>query len=172
MLFDIVVNDTNIFIDLYSVDLLESIFKLPYKFHTTDFVLSEITDTKQYHCIEYFVSKGDLFLKSFNEEEVYSIASFYNEQTNNMTMTDCSVCVYAKDNGYRLLTGDNNTRKVAEKNNIKVNGILFLFEEMLREGIISYNVAISKIKELRLKNSRLPYKEIDRLITEWSKMEN
>ena len=32
---EIIVNDTNIFIDLHSCGLLDSFFKLPYKVHTT-----------------------------------------------------------------------------------------------------------------------------------------
>lgn len=44
---EIIVNDTNIFIDLHSCGLLDSFFKLPYKVHTTDFVISELTDGEQ-----------------------------------------------------------------------------------------------------------------------------
>ena len=40
---EIIVNDTNIFIDLHSCGLLDSFFKLPYKVHTTDLVMSELT---------------------------------------------------------------------------------------------------------------------------------
>jgi len=39
---DIVVNDTNIFIDLISIDLLDSFFKLKFKVHTIDFVIEEL----------------------------------------------------------------------------------------------------------------------------------
>lgn len=39
----IVVNDTNIFIDLISVDLLDEFFSLPIDIHTTDFVINELT---------------------------------------------------------------------------------------------------------------------------------
>lgn len=44
---DVVVNDTNIFIDLLSVELLEETFKLPIDFHTVDYVVSEIVDSYQ-----------------------------------------------------------------------------------------------------------------------------
>ena len=44
---DVVVNDTNIFIDLLSVELLEEAFKLPIDFHTVDYVVSEIVDSYQ-----------------------------------------------------------------------------------------------------------------------------
>ena len=39
---DIVINDTNIFLDLYDVDLLHTFFQLPVQVHTVDFVVDEI----------------------------------------------------------------------------------------------------------------------------------
>lgn len=44
---DIVVNDTNIFIDLYSVGLIDAFFNLPFEVHTVDFVVNEIEDEQQ-----------------------------------------------------------------------------------------------------------------------------
>lgn len=44
---DIVVNDTNIFLDLISINLLEVSFRLPIKFHTVDYIINEITDVGQ-----------------------------------------------------------------------------------------------------------------------------
>lgn len=38
----IVVNDTNVFIDLLVVGLLEQFFLLPWEVHTTDFVMQEL----------------------------------------------------------------------------------------------------------------------------------
>ncbi len=37
----ILVNDTNIFIDLLEIDLLESFFQLQYEFHVTDLAAAE-----------------------------------------------------------------------------------------------------------------------------------
>ncbi len=165
---NIVVNDTNIFIDLYSVDLLKDIFSLPYKFHTTDFVLEEITNTEQKQHIQQYINNGLLTIKSFSSKELEQVISFHSQQTNNMSIPDCSVCVYAKTNNYRLLTGDKNTRIVAQNNNIIVNGILFLFKELVNNKIISSQIAIQKLECLKNKNKRLPLKEIERLIELWN----
>ncbi len=43
----ILVNDTNIFIDLHSVGLLEEMCRLPYEIHTVDLVVAEIADADQ-----------------------------------------------------------------------------------------------------------------------------
>ncbi len=40
----VVVSDTNIFIDLISVDLLDEFFRLPFEIHTTDFIIHELKE--------------------------------------------------------------------------------------------------------------------------------
>ena len=53
----IVVNDTNVLIDLYSIDLLEAFFRLPLQVHTTDFVLNELVKDDQRKEVEKFCAK-------------------------------------------------------------------------------------------------------------------
>lgn len=43
----IVVSDTNIFIDLISVNLLDGFFSLPWEIHTTDMIMKELKDSNQ-----------------------------------------------------------------------------------------------------------------------------
>jgi hypothetical protein len=88
---DVVVNDTNIFIDLLSVELLEEAFKLPIDFHTVDYVVSEIVDSYQKECIMSLVDRGLLTVKEFNEIESYEIINMYGKRSNNVSVTDCSV---------------------------------------------------------------------------------
>ena len=44
---DIVVNDTNIFLDLISIGLLDASFELPIKFHTVDYGIEKIINEEQ-----------------------------------------------------------------------------------------------------------------------------
>lgn len=53
---DIVVSDTNIFIDLYLIGLLNEFFALPFHIHTVDFVINEITEEKQKRTITKFLT--------------------------------------------------------------------------------------------------------------------
>ena len=43
----IVVNDTNIFIDLWAIDLLDEFLLLPLSIHTNDFIINEVTEPSQ-----------------------------------------------------------------------------------------------------------------------------
>lgn len=57
---DIVVNDTNIFIDLYSVGLIDAFFNLPFEVHTVDFVVNEIEDEQQSLLVNQLIDNGRL----------------------------------------------------------------------------------------------------------------
>lgn len=164
----IVVSDTNIFIDLINVDLLDGFFNLPWEIHTTDMVIDEIIRSEQHEAIEQFRQNGSLNIKSFDGEELLQIVKMKTErQTSNASIQDCSVWKLAKDLECALLTGDNKLRKVVQNDNIEVHGILYLFDKMLEHEIMDNETAIDKLKSLYSINSRLPKEEIDKRITLW-----
>jgi hypothetical protein len=51
----IVVNDTNLFIDLIHAELIDIFFQMPFEVHTTDFVVSEIEEPEQKETINQLV---------------------------------------------------------------------------------------------------------------------
>lgn len=164
----IVVSDTNIFIDLISVDLLDGFFSLPWEIHTTDMVIDELIRSEQHEAIEQFRQNGSLNIKSFDGEELLQIVKMKTErQTSNASIQDCSVWKLAKDLECALLTGDNKLRRVVQNDNIEVHGILYLFDKMLEHEIMDNETAIDKLKSLYSINSRLPKEEIDKRITLW-----
>lgn len=55
----ILVNDTNIFIDLHSVGLLEEMCRLPYEIHTVDLVVAEIAYADQRRILMNLLPKGE-----------------------------------------------------------------------------------------------------------------
>lgn len=59
---EIIVSDTNIFIDLQSVGLLEAMRQLPCKVHTVDFVMAEILDSEQSASIKILVEEGKIYI--------------------------------------------------------------------------------------------------------------
>lgn len=52
---ELIVSDTNIFIDLFNTNLLKEFFALPYEIKTTMLVFSEIKDDKQLQAIKPFI---------------------------------------------------------------------------------------------------------------------
>lgn len=70
---DIVVNDTNIFLDLISIGLLDASFELPIKFHTVDYVIEEIINEEQNAEVAALIKEGKLYVKEFDENEFSEI---------------------------------------------------------------------------------------------------
>ena len=61
----IVVNDTNVFIDLFNVGLLEGFFSLPWEIHTTEFVMLELTKEGQHDSVSQYKENGLLHISVF-----------------------------------------------------------------------------------------------------------
>lgn len=163
----IVVSDTNILLDLISVDLLASFFELPCEIHTTDFVIGEILLSHQLNPVKGFVDSKDLTVSEFGFVELSEISELQRNCGTNASFTDCSVWYYAKKLNARLLTGDGKLRKAAEKDNVLVSGILYVFDNLIECGVLEKSVAAEKLTELMATNPRLPHGECRNKIARW-----
>lgn len=164
---DIVVSDTNIFIDLASVGLMESSCELPIRMHTTDQVINEMTDNTQKALIGKLVDEGKITVKHFDETEFFNIIEMFLSRRNNVSVTDCSVWYYAKKNRYRLLTGDNKLRNSEISDGVQVSGILYLTDMLVEQKIVNERDMADKLEELLTLNSRLPKRIIDERIAKY-----
>lgn len=163
----ILVNDTNIFIDLHSVGLLEEMCQLPYEIHTVDFVVAEIADADQRRIFDELVAQGGIFIDGFTADEVIEIVEEHSSVSGNLSIPDCSVCYFARKHNVPMLTGDRRLRRYAEEQSIEVHGILFIFDELVRHDIISTSMAADRLEELFAINARLPKTEIRNRINRW-----
>lgn len=165
---EIVINDTNIFLDLYDIGLLDTFFRLPIRVHTVDFVVNEITRPNQARAIQQLINKGMLVVKDYPATEIANLYKFNIECGGNLTLTDSTVIYYAKSlKDCRILTGDRQLRNRAEQGGIKVSGILYIFDWLVEEGILSHSVASKKLSDLFKINTRLPKNEIESRIEKW-----
>ena len=164
---DIVVSDTNIFIDLIAVGLLERSCELPIRIHTVDYVINEITDVSQKAIINKLANDGKIIVKRFDSEEFLRIIGIYFSRSNNVSVTDCSVWYYAKQNSFRLLTGDNKLKNSAIADGVQVSGILYLTDMLVEQKIVNETDMADKLEELLTINSRLPKKIIDERIAKY-----
>lgn len=163
----ILVNDTNIFIDLHSVGLLEEMCRLPYEIHTVDFVVAEIVDADQRRIFDELVAGGGISVDGFTADEVIEIVEEHSPVSGNLSIPDCSVCYFARKHNVPMLTGDRRMRRYAEEQSIEVHGILFIFDELVKHDIISTSMAADRLEELFAINARLPKAEIRERINRW-----
>lgn len=165
----IVVNDTNVFIDLHEVGLLDKFFLLPWEIHTTDFVMYELLREGQKDAVSRFEQDGLLHIATFDIKEIQAINKLFKQfdARTNVSITDCSVWYYARENNFTLLTGDRKLRKSAVGDGVEVRGIIYVFDELVESCIISPQIASEKLVMLRDINPRLPKDEIEKRLKHW-----
>jgi rRNA-processing protein FCF1 len=156
----IAINDTNILIDFFDINLLNELLSLDLEMHTSDFVLFEIEIPEQLLNIENLVAANKLKLDSFSTQELGIISQKENDNSS-LSLTDCSVWHWAKMNNAILLTGDGNLRKTARNAGIEVHGSLWLLDLLVEQMIINSNRACSALTDLMNINSRLPKQECE-----------
>ena len=167
IIMDIVVSDTNIFIDLMAVALLEPAFELPIRIHTVDYVIYEIKEDYQKEMLNKFIASGKLVVKEFEESELAEVLGMYGSRSNNVSVTDCSVWYYAKTNNYRLLTGDGKLRRSAIADGVQVSGILYITDMLVECGLIDGKDMAEKLNDLLSINGRLPLSAIKERIEKY-----
>lgn len=159
---EIVINDTNILIDLFNAGLLEYCKQLDIEFRTLDMILEEITDEDQKNAINKLIADGTLKVCILTGEQVaivFEKISFYNGECN-LSPEDISVMVYAIDNKCRLLTGDKTLKDKATLENVTVSGILYLTDMLTQNAIVESSNMITALELLLKSNGRLPKKLI------------
>ncbi len=161
----IIVSDTNIFIDLISINVLDKLFLLPCDIFTTDFVINEIAWPEQRAEIDKHIITQELETVSFGFDELVKITGLHSNSST--SLTDCSVWYLAKKTGGRLLTGDVKLKKAAENDNVKVSGILYIFDNLVEYNILNKTSATTLLQQLMAINSRLPKQECEKRIEGW-----
>ncbi|HRE32693.1 MAG TPA: DUF3368 domain-containing protein, partial [Candidatus Berkiella sp.] len=68
-------------------------------------------------------------------------------------------------------TGDGDLRKAATNESVEVHGTVWLVREMYEAGVISISEAELGFDTMRSRGSRLPWKDIEKMIAEWKNEE-
>ena len=167
----IVINDANILIDLIHLELITLFFQLEkLELKTTDFVFEEL-NYEQKEALQNFVDDGKLLIIDSEEEDLINISNILS-QTKGLSFEDCSVWYFAKLHDGILLTGDGKLRKQSSHDGVEVRGILFIFDHLLLNGLISFEFAILKLNQLYQINDRLPIEAKNKRLDCWGRLEH
>lgn len=154
---EIVISDTNIFIDLWNIGLLERFCELPISIHTTEFIIGELKTKGVKDAVLQLFKEAKIIVKTFKNTEYAEIISL---QDKNLSFQDCTVLYYALSGDYKILTGDRNLRAIAERHGLQVSGTIYVIDELLQNGILTKEEYVAKLKALMESNHRLPIREI------------
>ena len=160
------VQDANIIIDLIKIDLWQIALKLDIEIYTTDFVVGEL-DENQVATIQPYIDEGQFKVRAFNAGELIEIYGIH-ERIPALSAIDCSVLHSARSDGAMVLTGDRRLRNEVRNNQVEVHGILWIFDELLRQKVIDFPYASSKLEILMKINTRLPNKECQLRLVKWA----
>ncbi len=163
----IIINDANILIDLVHLDLTNVFFQLKeLELKTTDFVFEELLEDQKI-ILNEFIDNNRLEILESVEDDLSEILNIQS-QTTGLSFEDCSVWYFAQKTNGILLTGDGKLRKQSSQNGIEVKGILYIFDQLLIQELISFDLAILKINQLYELNDRLPIEAKNERINSWS----
>ena len=164
--FRIAINDANLFIDLFELDLIDSFFLLNLEFHTTSLIKGELNQEQQI-VLQQYINSGKLKIRGISIEEIETFQSLP-VQTKRLSVQDLSIYFYAKElENFMILTGDNRLRKEAEKVGYEVHGVLWVLEGLVKNNILEKQIAVQKLEELMKVNLWLPVRECEKLIQVW-----
>ena len=166
----IIVEDTNIIIDLFNVGLLQFCKKMDIVFHTTEFVIKEIKRPEQRSTLKGLISNEELKMVVFNIEEMLQLANLEEEcrSTNNLSTADCSVVLLAERLGCRLLTADQKLVHFAQSRGLVASGFLWLTDKMVEKGIVSPKDMVEYLNRYLETNKRAPEKEVNERIAQYN----
>ncbi len=161
----IAVKDANVLIDLIEADILDHWFRLGIETHTTDLVRHEIHRPEQRQALDAHVSRGTLLIAELSAEELHLADD--SARRLRVSMADASALALARKLGAALLSGDSLLRKAAAKPGIEVRGVLWVFDELVKQGFLSPSEASDRLKRILVCGSFLPLNECAERFSEW-----
>ncbi len=162
----IAITDSNIFIDLFYLELVDHLFDIGCEIYTTRNVLLELED---HHTgvLDIHISAGRLKLESITESD--KLAMIRLRINRGLAESDLSVICVAERLEAFVLTGDDLVRKNCKTNKIEIHGILWCLDQFVIKNRIAKSEACEQLKKLMTYNKRLPLADCENYITKnWS----
>lgn len=156
----LLISDSNVFIDLECCDLLHLMFKLPYRFCTPDILFEQ--ELRQQH--SYLLTIG-LQLLSLNSDSMMC-AFQLNSKYRNPSINDLMALSLAKQESCPLLTGDKALRDAAQKEAVLIKGTVWVLEQLVIHQHIDKTTALNALQTMQDNHRRLPFEKARQIINE------
>ncbi|MCX6307455.1 MAG: hypothetical protein NTY32_01030 [Bacteroidia bacterium] len=143
------VTDACIFIDIIELDLTKSFFELQIEIHTTIDVFNELYPEQQ-ASLEKFIKSGVFTLHNLGQTDRIAIQNIVFPRS--LSENDKTVIFLAKQLNAKLLSSDKIVRNFAKSQSIDYHGMLWIFDQLISQGIISKQMGLEKIHQLMTNN--------------------
>jgi rRNA-processing protein FCF1 len=145
----VAVTDACIFIDLLDLELVNSFFNLDLDINTTSAVMHEL-NYEQQQILKAYQSVGRLTVHNLQEHDFFEI---YSEQyPKSLSETDKSVLHIANKINACVLSSDKTLRNCAKNKEIEYHGMIWIFDKLVGNSLLTKKEAANKLKELTTTN--------------------
>lgn len=166
----VAVTDACIFIDLIELDLVASFFKLDIQLHTTVDVVNELFP-EQKQLLKAYESGKLLTIHNLEEKDFNEMAKI--PFPKGLSQEDKTVIYLALFlNKALVISSDKLVRSFAANQSLECHGLIWIFDELVRQEVISKEVGASMLTNLlslnQMYNGALIKKEVDKRIRKWT----
>ena len=165
-----VVTDACIFIDVIDLQLTAKFFGLDLEIHTTVDVFNELYPNQQ-QILQAYQQSEKLIIHILSPEEQKEILE--EDFPASLSPEDCSVIYMARKLDAIVLSSDKPVRNYAKKKAIDYHGMIWLFDQLVEQELLTKSEAITKLKKLVFGN--IIYKgnadivrELERRVKAWA----
>lgn len=144
--------DANILIDLVDGKVLDSFFRLPYRFLVPDILYTEELEEQHSDLLDRGLALGELTSQSMLDAE-----RLIKQYGKSCSRNDCFVLALAGQEKCSLLTGDEKLRAAADGETTPVKGTIWVIECLVEHKIITKQRAFSAYQFMKKKGRRLPW---------------
>jgi len=163
------ITDACIFIDLHLLDLVVPFFELDIEVHTSLDVFNELNE-EQRQLLSAYQSMGRLtihILQQADREAMHGCGF-----PRSLSEMDCTVLYLATRLDAMVLSSDKVVRNFAKKKSIDYHGMLWIFDELVRQECVTATIAADKLKQLMVsnqiyQNNEMLLKEMGKRLSKW-----
>lgn len=161
---EIVIKDACVLFDLIDLGILKQFYQLDITVYTTPEVIAEITDEAQLTEVNNYIENGRLRIDEYGTFETIVTIIAMNP---GLSFADGSVIELAIRINATVLSSDKGLRNEAQRRSLKVRGVIWVIEELEKNGIIDVKTAIEVLNKYPQVNKRAPVSEIEKLIRKY-----
>ncbi|MBB87289.1 MAG: DUF3368 domain-containing protein [Xanthomonadales bacterium] len=156
----LLISDSNILIDLDCCGLLPKVFKLPFQIAVPDVLYLEELSEKHAE-----LPALGLKVLQFGPNVTSDIMRM-RRQYPASGFLDLTALAVARSLGADLLTGDKQLRKIAEAEQQRVRGTIWVMTALVEHKVLSRRHAVDALEVMKSSGRRLPWKKARRAIEE------
>lgn len=145
------ISDANILIDLECCQLVELMFKLPFRFCVPDVLFDKELQNQHAHLLD--IGLQTLSLNSDSMLYVFGLQTVYKKTS----LHDLMALSLAKQECCPLLTGDKALREASQKEAVVIYGTIWILEQLVIHKQIKLAIALNALTVMRNHGRRLPF---------------